>query len=61
MVARPRLSGTRSSSLIQFRKNGRARPHQQLMAIGETGGLVGVNFATSFLRPHGRRDADTPH
>jgi membrane dipeptidase len=33
---------------------------QQLNAIRETGGLVGVNFATSFLRPDGRRDADTP-
>jgi membrane dipeptidase len=33
---------------------------QQLMAIRETGGLVGVNFATSFLRPDGRRDEDTP-
>jgi membrane dipeptidase len=33
---------------------------RQLAAIGESGGLVGVNFATSFLRPDGRRDADTP-
>ena len=33
---------------------------QQLNAIRETGGIVGVNFATSFLRPDGRRDADTP-
>jgi membrane dipeptidase len=33
---------------------------QQLIAIRETGGIVGVNFATSFLRPDGRRDADTP-
>ena len=33
---------------------------QQLAAIGETGGLVGVNFATSFLRPDGRHDRDTP-
>ena len=31
----------------------------QLAAIGETGGIVGVNFSTSFLRPDGRRDADT--
>jgi len=31
-----------------------------LAAIGETAGIVGVNFATSFLRPDGRRDADTP-
>jgi membrane dipeptidase len=33
---------------------------EQLTAIRETGGMVGVNFATSFLRPDGRRDADTP-
>jgi membrane dipeptidase len=32
---------------------------QQLIAIRETRGIVGVNFATSFLRPDGRRDADT--
>jgi membrane dipeptidase len=31
----------------------------QLAAIGETGGIVGVNFSTSFLRPDGRWDADT--
>ena len=30
----------------------------QLAAIRETGGLVGVNFATSFLRADGARDAD---
>ncbi len=33
---------------------------RQLAAIGETGGLAGVNFATSFLRPDGRHDRDTP-
>jgi membrane dipeptidase len=33
---------------------------RQLSAIGETGGLVGVNFAASFLRPDGRHDKDTP-
>jgi membrane dipeptidase len=33
---------------------------QQLAAIRDTGGLVGVNFATSFLRADGRQDADTP-
>jgi membrane dipeptidase len=33
---------------------------QQLAAIGKTGGLVGVNFAVSFLRPDGRQDKDTP-
>ena len=33
---------------------------KQLAAIRETGGIVGVNFATSFLRPDGRMDANTP-
>jgi membrane dipeptidase len=33
---------------------------KQLAAIAETGGIVGVNFATSYLRPDGRQDADTP-
>jgi membrane dipeptidase len=33
---------------------------KQLAAIRESGGLVGVNFAVSFLRPDGRPDADTP-
>jgi membrane dipeptidase len=33
---------------------------RQLAAIRESGGLVGVNFATSFLRADGRRDKTTP-
>jgi membrane dipeptidase len=33
---------------------------RQLAAIGESGGLAGVNFAASFLRPDGRHDKDTP-
>ncbi len=33
---------------------------KQLTVIGETGGMVGVNFATTYLRPDGRQDADTP-
>jgi len=33
---------------------------RQLAAIRETGGLVGVNFATCFLRRDGRMLADTP-
>jgi membrane dipeptidase len=32
----------------------------QLEAIRESGGMVGVNFATSFLRQDGRHDGDTP-
>jgi membrane dipeptidase len=33
---------------------------QQLAAVRQSGGLVGVNFATAFLRPDGRHDKDTP-
>jgi membrane dipeptidase len=33
---------------------------RQLEAIKDSGGIVGVNFATSFVRPDGRNDADTP-
>jgi membrane dipeptidase len=32
----------------------------QLDAIGRSGGMVGVNFAVSFLREDGWNDADTP-
>lgn len=32
---------------------------KQLAAIRESNGMVGVNFATSFLRKDGKRDADT--
>jgi membrane dipeptidase len=33
---------------------------RQLAAIRQSGGLVGVNFATAFLRPDGRHDKNTP-
>jgi len=33
---------------------------QQLAAICQSGGLAGLNFASSFLRPDGRQDKDTP-
>ena len=33
---------------------------EQLTAIRETHGMVGVNFAVSFLRADGRQDSDTP-
>lgn len=33
---------------------------EQLDAIGRSGGIVGVNFAVSFLRADGSNDADTP-
>jgi membrane dipeptidase len=32
----------------------------QLVAIRESGGVVGLNFATGFLRPDGQMRADTP-
>jgi len=32
----------------------------QLDAIGESGGIVGINFAVSFLREDGLNEADTP-
>lgn len=33
---------------------------RQLDAIKDSGGMVGLNFATCFLRPDGQRGADTP-
>lgn len=33
---------------------------RQLDAVGESGGVVGVNFHVGFLRRDGRRDPDTP-
>ena len=33
---------------------------EQLAAIRETSGMVGVNYAVSFLRADGRQDRDTP-
>lgn len=33
---------------------------KQLAAVKATNGMVGVNFATSFLRPDGKRIAETP-
>jgi len=32
----------------------------QLLAIRDSGGLVGINFGNAFLRADGKRDADTP-
>jgi membrane dipeptidase len=32
----------------------------QLAAIRDTGGIVGINFASAFLRPDGRMETDTP-
>ena len=33
---------------------------KQLDAIAETGGMVGLNYATCFLRPDGQRGTDVP-
>ncbi len=33
---------------------------EQLDAVGSSGGVVGINFAVSFLREDGANDADTP-
>jgi membrane dipeptidase len=32
----------------------------QIRAIASTGGLIGINFEVSMIRPDGRRDAGTP-
>ncbi len=33
---------------------------KQIDAIGESGGIIGINFHVSFLREDGRRNPDTP-
>ena len=33
---------------------------KQLDAIGESGGIVGINFYVGFLRPDGQRESETP-
>jgi membrane dipeptidase len=40
--------------------NARNLTDSQLAAIRKSNGFVGVNFATSYLRPDGRHQADTP-
>jgi membrane dipeptidase len=61
------VAGLSDAPLVATHSNAHALvPHsrnltdRQLAAIRDSGGLVGVNFATSFLRADGRRDADTP-
>jgi membrane dipeptidase len=61
------VAETSNSPLVATHSNAHAlSPHsrnltdEQLAAIRGTGGMVGVNFATSFLRADGRADADTP-
>ncbi len=60
------VAGISNTPLVATHSNAHAlSPHsrnltdKQLAAIRETGGMVGVNFATSFLHPDGARDADT--
>ena len=61
------VAGLSDAPLVATHSNAHALcPHarnltdRQLDAIGESRGLVGVNFATAFLRPDGRMNADTP-
>lgn len=61
------VAGISNAPLVATHSNAHAlSPHSrnltdnQLEAIRETGGMVGVNFATSFLRQDGRHDVDTP-
>lgn len=61
------VAATSGAPIVATHSNAHAvSPHsrnltdRQLAAVGETGGMVGINFATSFLRPDGRRDAATP-
>jgi membrane dipeptidase len=61
------VAETSNAPLVATHSNAHAlSPHsrnltdEQLAAIRGTGGMVGVNFATSFLRVDGRADADTP-
>ena len=61
------VAETSNAPLVATHSNAHAlSPHsrnltdEQLTAIRGTGGMVGVNFATSFLRADGRADGDTP-
>jgi len=61
------VAETSNAPLVATHSNAHAlSPHsrnltdEQLAAIRGTGGMVGVNFATSFLRADGRADGDTP-
>jgi membrane dipeptidase len=61
------VAETTNAPLVATHSNAHAiSPHarnltdRQLSAIRETAGLVGVNFAVSFLRPDGARDKNTP-
>ncbi len=47
------------SNAYEICPNARNLTDAQLRAIGESGGMVGLNFATAFLRPDGQMLADT--
>jgi membrane dipeptidase len=60
------VAGLSSAPLVATHSNAHALcptprnlTDDQLRAIGETGGMAGLNFATGFLRPDGRMDAAT--
>ncbi|MBM6578634.1 dipeptidase [Microvirga sp. BT689] len=48
------------SNAWEICKHSRNLTDKQLGAIRESRGMVGVNFATSFIRPDGMRNEDTP-
>jgi membrane dipeptidase len=48
------------SNAYEVCRHSRNLTDRQLAAIRESRGMVGVNFATSFIRPDGRRNDDTP-
>ncbi|MET0527450.1 MAG: dipeptidase, partial [Microvirga sp.] len=48
------------SNAYEVCQHSRNLTDRQLAAIRESRGMVGVNFATSFIRPDGRRNDDTP-
>ena len=61
------VAGLSNAPLVATHSNAHAlSPHSrnltdpQLQAIGKSGGMVGVNYAVSFLRQDGSHNADTP-
>jgi len=48
------------SNAYEICPNARNLTDDQLRVIGQSGGMVGLNFATAFLRPDGQMLADTP-
>ena len=61
------VAASSSAPLVATHSNAHALcPHarnltdRQLAAVAATGGVVGLNFATAFLREDGRMDAGTP-